>query len=120
MQIYKFDNLNRYSANSIPMRARKTTPAIIKDFHNFMRSNQLIINAKLTPMGNGEFYYDIELSKPTLYGTTPITDETGYAMSATGSNLNEAIVDMATKYKGQNAYLNTGSVQHCKMPSFFA
>lgn len=109
-----------YSKNAVSMGARKTNGAIVRDFKKFLKENNLILNAKLTPIKEDTFYTELELAKAELYTTTPLTDSNGYALSSNGFSLNDAILEMAKKYKGQPIYLNTGTLKKGKMPNFFA
>ena len=92
-----------YANNAVAMKARKSNDAILRDFKNFMKNKNLVLNATITPNGK-ELYYEIELSKKRGYELTPITDEDGYGVIASGRTLNEAILDMANNYSGRELY----------------
>ena len=104
-----------YAKNAVAMKARKSEEAIFSDFKNFMTSNNLVLNATLTPTKKG-FYTEIELSKKQGYNLVHVTDEDGYGVTASGKNVKEAVLEMAKKYRGQELYINSSFLERFRMP----
>ena len=114
MKINSISSSGIYARNAIAMKARKSDEAILRDFKNFMKENGFVLNATLSPRDKG-FYYTIELSKNRGYELTPVTDEDGYGVNASGKTLNEAILGMAKDYSGRDVY-NVTSTSSFKLP----
>lgn len=119
MNISAINPTNINYASKVGFNARKSNEAILRDFKNFIKENHMVITAKLTPEKDS-FRAEIELAKEGLYSTSAITDNMGYAITSSGDSLDEAVVNMAKKYRGQDIYSNTGTIYHSKMPNFFA
>ena len=117
MRINSISSSGIYAAKAVSMKAMKSEAAIIRDFKNFMKSNNLVLTATLTPAKSG-FVHEIELAKKQGYNLTPVTDEDLYSVKSCGNSLNEAIVDMAKSYRGKEVYINSGNIEQFTIPKF--
>ena len=104
-----------YAKNAVAMKSRKSDEATIRDFKNFMKNKNLVLNATLTPVSNG-FFTEIELSKKQGYGLVHVTDENGYGINSAGRTVNEAVLDMAKKYNGQTLFISEGGFDSFQVP----
>ena len=121
MQIHRINSANIYAANAVSMKAKTTNQTVLKDFNKLLKLNDVIINAKLSPNGNGKYKTSIELAKedPYRYGTVPVTDEEGYAITGFGENINDAIINLLKTYKNKDVYCSkNGGIPVLTMPDY--
>ena len=115
MKINSISTSGIYAKNAVAMKSRKTDNATIRDFKNFMKNKNLVLKATLTPTDKG-FYTELELSKKQGYSLNHVTDENGYGVNSTGRTINEAVLDMAKKYNGQNLFISEGGFDCFQVP----
>ena len=115
MKINSISSSGIYAQNAVAMKARKSDDAILRDFKNFMKDKNLVLTATLNPNNTG-FSAEVELAKRRGYNTVHVTDEDGYGVNSTGRTLNEAVLEMAKKYSGQELYINSGSLESFVVP----
>ena len=122
MQISKINSTaNIYASRTISMKAKMSTQAALKDFNKMLKSNNIMLTANLKPDGKGNFKTTVELAKEDLYGygTIPVTDADGYAVTGEGENVNEAILDVLKSYKNEDVYCaKNGAQSVLKLPSY--
>ena len=122
MQISKINSTaNIYASRAVSMKARMSNQAALKDFNKILKSNNIMMTAKLNPDGKGNYRTAIELAKEDLYGygTVPVTDADGYAITGEGKNVNEAVLEMLKNYRNENVYcVKSGAYPVLKMPGY--